>query len=119
MKRVPTLDHNPVPNSRNLISPIWTPFLKNATSATDPYSTNLTPYACTCRDSMHMRKMLHLATLVLFTDRFVISPLVLSTLCSVVSTLYILYATIGPCSVVENSGDIHKHTEKLFDKLIL
>ena len=132
MKRVPTLAHDPsqtlcLRSSRNLASPIWTPLLKNATSATYPYlnvySTSLTPYACTCRDSMHMRRMLHLATLVLFADRFVISPLALSTfyfllytLCFVVSTLYILYITIGPCSVVEDSGNTHKHLEKSSDK---
>ena len=122
MKCVPTLAYDPVPNiipaelsrprfpnldtlvkesqtlclrcSRNLVSPIWTPLLKNATSATDPYlnvySTSLTPYACTCRDSMHMRRMLHLATLVLFADRFVISPLVLSTFYFLLPTLYFM-----------------------------
>ena len=65
MKRVPTLDHDPTQtlclrSSRNLVSPIWTPLLKNATNATNSYlnvySTSLTPYAYTCRDSMHMRK---------------------------------------------------------------
>ena len=55
----------------------------------------------------HMRTILHLATLVLFADRFVISPFLLSTfyfllptsyLCFVVSTLYIVCGTMGPCS---------------------
>ena len=63
-------------------------------SATDPYldvySTSLTPYACMCRDSMLMRRMLHLAALVLFADRFLISPLVLSTFYFLLPTLYFL-----------------------------
>ena len=95
MKRVRTLAHNPVPNVMPAeLSQPRCPNLdtleKNATSATNPYlniySTSLTPYACTCSDSMHMRRMLHLAPLVLFADRFVISPLILSTF------YFILYA---------------------------
>ena len=39
---------------------------------------------------MHMRRMLQLVTLVLFADRFVISPLVLSIFYFLLPTLYFM-----------------------------
>ena len=69
---MPTLAHDPFPN--DMPAELSQPRFPNPNPDLNVYSTSLTPYACTCRDSVHMRKMLHLATLVLFADRFVISP---------------------------------------------
>ena len=115
MKRVPTLAHDPFPNV--MPAELSHPRFPNPNPDLNVYSTSLTPYACTCRDSVHMRRMLHLATVVLFADGFVISPFILSTfyfllsiLCFVVSTLYIVYRTVAPCS------DTREHLDKSADK---
>ena len=119
MKRVPTLAHDPFPNV--MPAELSQPRFPNPNPDLNVYSTSLTPYACTCRDSVHMRRMLHLATLVLrgsfrylsfHTFHFLLSTLyfLLSILCFVVSTLYIVYRAVGPCS------DTHEHLDKSANK---
>ena len=89
MKRVPTLAHDPFPNV--MPAELSHPRFPNPNPDLNVYSTSLIPYACTCRDSVHMRRMLHLATVVLFADRFVISPFVLSTFYFLLCTSYFLF----------------------------
>ena len=89
MKLVPTLAHDPFPNV--MPAELSQPRFPNPNPDLNVYSTSLTPYVCTCSDSLHMRRMLHLATLVPFADRFVISPFILSTLYFLLCTSYFLF----------------------------
>ena len=89
MKRVPTLAHDPFPNV--MPAELSHPRFPNPNPDLNVYSTGLTPYVCTCRDSVHMKGMLHLATVVLFVDRFVISPVILSTFYFLLCTSYFLF----------------------------
>ena len=89
MKRVPTLAHDPFPNI--MPAELSHPRFPNPNPDLNVYSTSLIPYACTCRDSVRMRRMLHLATVVLFADRFVISPFILSTFYFLLCTSYFLF----------------------------
>ena len=97
MKRVPTLAHDPFPNV--LPVELLQPRSPNPNPGLNVYSTSWTPYACTFRDSVHMRRMLHLATLELVADRFVMSPFILSTFYFLLCTSYFLFYALWslPC----------------------
>ena len=89
MKCVPTLAHDPFPDV--MPTELSQPRFSNPNPYLNVYSTSLTPYAWTCRNSVQMRRMLHLPTLVLFADRFVISPFILSTFYLMLCSFYLVY----------------------------